>query len=515
LKYSALSKHGGHIVNEGFDYYVDRQSDCEAIIHAMKCRKLNRIAFNNSEDLRRKMDKKMNPLIALPGAPGSGKSTFLVHLPLSKEYSEYCGEAVDPVVSTLTFNGGMFETSANHIGILGLRIFYGAMIGMGAIEWESLTWIDFVDKIANVCSEKKFESVLTASMAIRLLKNVFGADRPVLILIDELVKAPLGSQAEIMGEIGGLLDVYDDVDIVVSSLAPTFITDLVRARPLKFVVMHSLQESDLGRFECLEWANTLIDEITSAGVVLDDNVKAMLQNSYLLLSGFPRGLENLVTEFQKRKYWVDIVHYLITSPATKISLPILLLKITRGFVRAVYEGDDSQPTMVSEPDLGAINKEALITCLFSAPAVFSVNDPTFRDMVNTGDVLIARQLSHTKFTPYMRAMDVLSYLDTMLCSDFSNEGLGRILGAKLAAARSILDGMFTCSRISLWFEKIITLTIVSRSLDRFTLDSTGLEVPNSIADILGIVGSPLLDSISHENGFVVTLNCSQATCQRS
>jgi len=78
--------------------------------------------------------KEFNPLIAIPCAPGVRKTAFPVFFLVPSAYQEYCGENVNAVVSTLSFNGDMGVTSAGHIGIIGIRILYGAMRGMGSYK---------------------------------------------------------------------------------------------------------------------------------------------------------------------------------------------------------------------------------------------------------------------------------------------------------------------------------------------------------------------------------------------
>ena len=74
------------------------------------------------------MDKMLNPLIAIPGSPGSGKSTFIVHFPESAAYKQYLQDTHRPaaIVSSLTFNSAMDRKSPK-INDVGLRIIYGGM----------------------------------------------------------------------------------------------------------------------------------------------------------------------------------------------------------------------------------------------------------------------------------------------------------------------------------------------------------------------------------------------------
>ena len=125
-------------------------------------------------------DKRSNPLIAIPGSPGIGKSTFLSHFPDSKAYKEYVGYNQKPIISTLTFNSNM-GTLENDRDAFGLRIIFGAALAMGLLSEEELDWEDFV---------KRFPLLdLQASDAVRILKQLLGSNRPILILVDEISKA--------------------------------------------------------------------------------------------------------------------------------------------------------------------------------------------------------------------------------------------------------------------------------------------------------------------------------------
>jgi len=83
-------------------------------------------------------DKINNQLIAVPGAPGSGKSTFLKHFPASQAYTNYIAErssAEPAIISSITFNSCMSSV----VNALGLRILYGTLISMGYLTLTNTT----------------------------------------------------------------------------------------------------------------------------------------------------------------------------------------------------------------------------------------------------------------------------------------------------------------------------------------------------------------------------------------
>ena len=140
-------------------------------------------------------DKSKNPLIATPGSPGIGKSTFLSHFPDSKAYKEYVGYNQKPIVSTLTFNSNM-GTLGNDRDAFGLRIIFGAALAMGLLSEEELDWEDFAEQFP------LFD--LKATAAVRLLKQLLGSGRPILILVDEISKAR--NSKDVMSQLGELLN---------------------------------------------------------------------------------------------------------------------------------------------------------------------------------------------------------------------------------------------------------------------------------------------------------------------
>ena len=277
--YSADYCRGGHIVEESFEF-IPREEEEKNIVGHFEYRKMRR--------QRGKTDKIVNALITTVASPGFGKSTLLVHLPLSKSYRNYINNT-SPIVSTLSFNSGMgFETP----DVFSLRILYGASQAMGLFENNQQTWFSF---------QKKWNYIdLTTIDAINILEKLFGFQRPIIILVDELSKAK--NDKLIMPQLGSILDAKENCDLVVSSLSPQYIDELLTGsqRRINYVPLKLLLNENLGKQECLNWANTLITFAGGENIVFDSIKKNALKNSYLLLSVHPRSLQYMVELFKSQ-----------------------------------------------------------------------------------------------------------------------------------------------------------------------------------------------------------------------
>ena len=89
------------IVKESIKY-IERKKESNLIADLLTHRQGLR-----NEDPCQSMDKNINPLIAVPGSPGSGKSTFLAHLAESAAMTTYYRERSAPIVVPVTFNSRM------------------------------------------------------------------------------------------------------------------------------------------------------------------------------------------------------------------------------------------------------------------------------------------------------------------------------------------------------------------------------------------------------------------------
>jgi hypothetical protein len=199
-------------VAEKFNYLI-REDETKEVIDAFVYRKEMR--RNAGDEFAQ--DKCNNPLTALPGSPGIGKSTFLTHFPLSKNYLSFAGSL--SIVSTLTFNSNMDAMRDEFkIDNLGLRIFYGSLKAMGVIH--HVSWYDFLIKYTDA---KKFET-LTVYDSIEFLQIFFGKERKIYIGVDEIQKAK--NPKEVMNQLGSILNTFEFVDILVTAISPEVISKL-------------------------------------------------------------------------------------------------------------------------------------------------------------------------------------------------------------------------------------------------------------------------------------------------
>jgi len=85
------------IVKEFFPY-IPRTEEARQIVNLFVERKTKRKKDTNNAE-----DKRLNPVIAIPGSPGIGKSAFLKNFPTSPEYRAY-EEDVPSIVTPFSFN---------------------------------------------------------------------------------------------------------------------------------------------------------------------------------------------------------------------------------------------------------------------------------------------------------------------------------------------------------------------------------------------------------------------------
>ena len=73
-------------------------------------------------------------------------------------------------------------------------------------------------------------------------------------------------------------------------------------RPVQYIVMAPLLQSDLGKEQCVQWTGRLLNtiEVNKSGRV-DDFKKILLCNIHLLASGHPRTIEKMVNYFNGKE----------------------------------------------------------------------------------------------------------------------------------------------------------------------------------------------------------------------
>ena len=385
-------------------------------------------------------DKKKNTLIAIPGSPGSGKSTFLAHFPESVAFKCYLDHH-PLIVSTLTFNSAMNGGRDS----IGLRIIFGAAISMGLFN-SSYTWLEFYTPHMN-CFPENYN--LEALQAVDLLQRVFGQDHRVLIMVDELKKAD--NSSHVMSQLGVLLDKKGECDMLVSALSPEYIRKLLSGsqRPVSYVILEPLLDSRLGKDECLVWANRLIDEVGADKV--DLYKQRLLRNTYLLFSGHPRALEFLCECLKEGRYdWSGVKDSLNEMGGTSLAeLLYLLIKLPYNF----------------DAPVGCLTESTVENYVFRTPCTAVTEDINFRELVEEGTVMIYKKGVGNEFTIGLQSRYILE-----LAASESKSSMPITRAANL-----LLGNLRSCSGAGTIWERMVAFTVVSRSYSLLKL-----------SDVLGI-----------------------------
>eukprot|EP01041_Mallomonas_annulata_P011375 gene11375-23811_t len=471
--YSSIKIHGGHIVDESWTY-IPREQESREIVSLMDSRRENRKMAQIASD------KKWNPLIAIPGSPGTGKSTFLTYFSDSTAFNLYVNET-SPIVSTSSFNGAMGKIGADSIG---LRIVYGAVVAMGLINAEIYPWKSFYSTFKDSLPSSDEEMEQTVSF----LRNIFGLDRPILLLVDELVKAfdephPYTKSRNICSKLGWILDNYGDIDIVISALSPTYIELLTTGsqRQVSYVVLNSLIDAGLGRCESYEWANKLIDRVGEDKI--PHPIKQLLRNAYLLYSGHPRSLELMNKGFNDpiNTTWADDLYKRLCSKASFLTILNELSLALPSYDRC---------------ELKEITASQWENMILQTPSVCSKNDSTFRQLVETGNIVITKNIDSAglDFEISVQAKPLFPLL-------FNSNKYFSKQHPRTEGANNLFHGL---NRMDLGglFERIVCFTILSRSYDQTSLSKM---FSTNIADLV-IDDVWSLKIHNEKTGSIITLN---------
>ena len=241
---------------------------------------------------------------------GIGKSSFLANYPDSKACEAYMRshspDQPSPIVMMFTFNSRMEDDSGVMLPAPGLRALFGVVSVMcreGAErDSEPLTypWSSFREEFL------KYES-LTVYEAINISRRLYGENRRVLVLVDELSKArPEGvGDKQVMRELGYVLNHCDFADVIVSSLSIEYVINLVSGsqRPIEYVPMPPMVDAGLGEEETEAWARNL----TGGEMGKMKHVYNILKSVHLLASGHPRSIEYLLRSYETNMQWQEVI----------------------------------------------------------------------------------------------------------------------------------------------------------------------------------------------------------------
>jgi hypothetical protein len=288
--------------------------------------------------------------------------------------------------------------------------------------------------------------IITASMAIDILREFFGSERPILLLIDELSKAK-EYDITVITAVGNILDTFGDVDVIVSSLSPNYIKNLVTTesqRSIKYTILRPLVDFEYMKDASKLWVN---DFLTFSRIKVDNVfVLHLLKSIYLMVSGDPRSLQYLSKDvlsrpdnssvLKKLSTWLDaeycdVIKYLSDQIA-------LLLRNQNGF-----------PLSIDLKDLD----------LFALNAVpFSEESSEFRIQLESGIIFLQRE-EEKSFYPAIRAYHLfLAIFSLKIDPQWKNENLS----PRLKAFNTLFSGSID-SRISEVWERCIVMTIFSRA----------------------------------------------------
>jgi hypothetical protein len=343
-----------------------------------------------------------------------------------------------PIVAGITFNSGMdvfhISSQGNEIDTLGLRIIYGAVKSMGLLErTECCEWNLFLSKFENY-------SELSLSNAISLLRRVFGGNRPFLLLVDEISKAK--NDFKVISEISTLLNGDANFDAIVSALSPGYVKSLVTGsqRPIMYVILPPLIDEKLGMKESLLFAKKIYREALEQGVPSEDIDPFRLrivENAYLLTSGHPRSVEKMVTAFQSENN-----NKLISFLSPKEDMFDLFVGLMVEWGTALTINNTDKDNMMA---------------IFRTPSICSVNDANFRRLLESGNIMIkssdtfGREYSVT--TTFSNILDLSKFDKSSICVPYG-DSIGDFCGCLKT---------FKSSKISVWWENAIALTICLRS----------------------------------------------------
>ena len=240
--------------------------------------------------------------------------------------------------------------------------------------------------------------------------------------------------------------------MVVSSLSPGYIDELLTGsqRPVSYVVLPPMLDSGLGRVECYKWADGLVNNIGVDKV--DLYKKNMLRNLYMLFSGHPRSLENMVKYFKRYNesdsHWNSLRGELENKECSVISCLTEVLNSMKGCVT----------------DIKTLSEKDLEKYVFTTPKYFSAGDAGFRRLTESGKLMVYRR-ADVEFEVCVQGLSLIELL-------VLQEGRFSISEEfpHTRPAFELFKG-FNKYKTGVFWERIISFTIASRSYDTINLSA--------------------------------------------
>lgn len=343
----------------------------------------------------------------------------------------------------------------------GLRILFGAAMTMKSPSCVQIPKEDYMLIWARFTFKLRDHIGLSASSAIQVLKDVYGINRRILVLVDELSKASnifKNADENMITEIGLVLDGFQNVDVIISSLSPQYVRALLTGsqRPINYILLGSSLDRRLGQKECQKWVDKILHKVCESDQYVDEFAIRFLKSIDLLMSGHPRSLECLVYQFQNSnidKSWRNLVLALNESSSHNIvSLPVVMEAVMKDLMSV-----NSAVHQVIEPQFSSDHNFA--HQILKEVLQFQVsNSENFRFLVENGSLLL---LPESKFTvEYRPTISLLAFLKLIQNIEDRDK-----IDPAVSASIILFQGLLKESTLTIGqlYERAVALTIVCYS----------------------------------------------------
>ena len=264
----------------------------------------------NSSSKKSRDVMKHNPLICITGADGTGKSALMSNFPVSPSYRSYLQERYptvadpQPIVAMYTLDR-MFSQELSEIG---LRIVYGALTSMSMNETKLINddYASFREKILSITNNSKLgELPFSAQDAVEMLWELFGKDRPILLLQDNpsTIKKHQGKAQGVVDSLHELVVKYDNIDVIMSTRTYKCTKQARPTTPqqhIKYVQLQPLPQLQEMVVLTRKWAKYIRDRYEAdTGRAMNREVFRLLTGSYILTGYHPGTMTKLASWFKE------------------------------------------------------------------------------------------------------------------------------------------------------------------------------------------------------------------------
>jgi hypothetical protein len=356
----------------------------------------------------------------------------------------------------------------------GLRIIFGCARSMNIINetynWEmfcSLGWL----------SDERND--LEAFTAINILRNFFGEERPVLLLIDEISKAKFDSYSnyddKVITDVGVILDSYGDIDVIVSSLSPNYIRALITQksqRGIDYSILYPLIDFDYMKNESNSWIDHIIPNSKN---IKNKFILNLIKATYLMVSGDPRSLEYLANEvFRLRHPNTSIFFHELEKKCcdNNNNNYCSILEYLSGQTALLLKEKNDLPESI---EIDILDEFALN----SVP--FSDDSSEFRMKLETGIIFLQRVEPGKQFYSAIRAYHLIKAIFSVNTDlQWSNYNLS----PRLQGFKTLFSNISNMDISDIW-ERSIDMTIFSRAYSGGKLNKVFGTMTMPSVDIMG------------------------------